>query len=378
MRWILLSLPVMTLSVITFSVITMFAATPLLRSTFDNGPGAWITMGENGTLRVAREAADIRESNPSLAFDYEIGPKKFGAAILPVEPGALAAMDQVHFWVKTDYPTSVAMILSEKGGGNYSATAWSPGGVWQEVRVQPRDFALNDRASDPPDPDGKLDLDQLQGIGLADLGQLFGGAAPNPNMPIVMTSRPGKHTLLVSGFEVLGGNGGHKDKLVIDQFDAPQLSWMTPGGAAFRLDSSRDHAPGPAIEVSYTEAENAIVVFVRSLPPDVPANITHISFDIASEKPAQLAFALQEKGAGRGEGPRYNTIVEVKGGGKSDHRELALSAFTLDQNGPPDPYDGLKVAKAKSLSIADISAAANAAHGPNKVWISDLRLTARE
>jgi hypothetical protein len=368
MRWIFLSL----------SVMTAIAATPLLHSTFDEGQGAWITMGDNGAIRVTREAADVREGKPSLAFDYDIGPKKFGAAILPVEDGALATMDQVHFWVKTDYPTSFAVILSEKGGGNYSAVAWSPGGVWQEVRFEPRDFALNDKASDPPDPDGKLDLDQLQGIGLADLGQLFGAAPPNPAMPIVMARHPGKHTMLVSDFEVLSGSVPTKDKLIIDQFDAPQISWMSPGGASFRLDNSKDHASGKAVEVSYGEAEHAVVFFVRTLPPDIPVNITHISFDIASEKPAQFIFALQEKSAGKSEGPRYNTTVEVKGGGKSDHRDLALSAFTLDQNGPLDPYDGLKPDKSKSLSIADISAVANAAHGPNKLWLSNLRLVSKE
>ena len=197
-------------------------------------------------------------------------------------------------------------------------------------------------------------------------------------MPILLADRSGKHTLLISGFEALGGNPARKDNLAVDQFDAPQLSWFSPGGAAFHIDSSRDHAPGPAMEVAYTQAEHAMVLFARNLPPDIPANITHISFDIASEKPAQFLFTLQEKGSGHGEGPRFNTVVEVKGKGKSDHRDLALSAFNLDQNGPADPSGALSIAKAKSLAIADISAAANGDTGPNRVWISNLRLVARE
>lgn len=319
----------------------------------------------------------MRDGKPSLAIDYEIGPKKFAAAVLPLEAGSLAAMDQVHFWVKTDYPTSVALILREKDGGNYSAPAWSPGGVWQEVRLELRDFTLGDKATDPPDPDGKLDVDQLQGVGLADIGQLFGAAPPNPDLPIAVSRHPGKHTLLVSGFEMLGGAAERKDKLAIDQFEGSQLEWISPGGAVMRLDTSKDHAPAAALEVSYGEAANAIVFFARSLPPEIPANITHISFDIASEKAAQLIFTLQVKGAGHGEGPRYNTSVEVNGGGKSDHRDLALSAFNLAQDGPPDPGGELAISKVKTLAIGDVSAAANSGHGPNKLWISNLRLTAR-
>lgn len=250
------------------------AATPILHTDFENGPGGWIVMGESASLRAAHEEPDRREAKPSLAFDYEIGPKKFAAAILPVEPGALAGLDQIHFWVKTDIPTSLVVTLNEKGGGNYAAMAWSPGSVWQEVRLETRDFALGDKGNDPPDPDGKLDVDQVKAIAVADLAQIFGAAPRNPSMPIALADHAGKHTLLINGFEVLSGNSPRKDNLVIDQFDAPQLSWMSPGGAIFHLDNSRDHAPGPAMEVDYTRAPNALVLFARNLPPDIPANIS--------------------------------------------------------------------------------------------------------
>lgn len=335
-------------------------------------------MGENGAIRVTHEAADLREGKPSLAFDYEIGQRKFAAAVLTVEPAAMAAMDQIHFWVRTDFPTSVVVILSEKGGGNYTAPAWSPGNVWQEVKLEPRDFALGDRPNDPPDPDGRLDVDQVQGIGVADLAQLFSGAPRNPSMPVALADRSGKHTLLISGFEVVGGSPARKDNLVIDLFDAPQLSWISPGGATLHIDNSGDHAPGPAMEVNYTQTADAIVYMGRNLPPNIPANITHISFDIASEKPALLVFTLQEKGSGHGEGPRYTTVVEVKGKGKSDHRDLALRAFNLNQNSPPDPGGALSIAKAKSIAIADVSANTSADSGPNRLWISNLRLIVLE
>jgi hypothetical protein len=368
MRWIFLN----------FAVTAAIAATSILHSTFDSGLGGWMGMGESGSVRVTRDAADMREGKPSLAFDYEIGQRKFAAAVLPVEPAALTGMDQIHFWVRTDFPTSVVVTLSEKGGGNYTALVWSPGNIWQEVRIEPRDFSLGDRLNDPPDPDGKLDVEQVQGIGVTDLAQMFGSALRKPSMPVALADRSGKHTLLVSGFEVLGGNPARTDNLSVDQFDAPQISWFSPGGAVFRIDNSHDHTPGSAMEVDYTQAARAIVYFARNLPPDIPGNITHISFDIASEKAAQFIFTLQEKGSGHGEGPRYNTLVEVKGKGKPDHRDLALSAFHLDQNGPPDPSGELNISKVKSLALADVSATANGDSGPNRFWISNIRLIALE
>ena len=132
------------------------------------------------------------------------------------------------------------------------------------------------------------------------------------------------------------------------------------------------------MEVDYTQSANAIVFFGRNLPPDIPPNITHISFDIASEKPAQFIFSLQEKGSGQGEGPRYSTLVEVKGKGKSDHRDLALHAFNRDQNGQPETGGGVSIAKAKSLAIADVSGKVNGDSGPNRFCISNIRLVALE
>jgi len=134
MRWIFLNL----------AVTAAIAATPILHSNFESGPDGWMRMGESGSVRVTRDAADMREGKPSLAFDYEIGQRKFAAAVLSVERAAMSPMDQIHFWVKTDFPTSVVVTLSEKGRGNYTAPAWSPGSVWQEVRLEPCDFVLGE------------------------------------------------------------------------------------------------------------------------------------------------------------------------------------------------------------------------------------------
>ena len=349
------------------------AAEPIVRADWAGGLDGWAAMGPTGNVRVSRDAGDMRNGKPSLALDYEVGERKFAIASLPVTPDKLRGMGQVHFWVRTEFGTSVVVILSEKGGGNYSAMAWSPGGVWQEVRVELKDFALGDRASDPPDPDGRLDPEQVQGIGITDLAQLFGGAPPNAAVPIAIDDHAGKHTLLVNEFEVLGGIPPRTDNLVIDSFNTPQLSWASPGGAALHLDTSRQHVPAAGMEVDYAQDDRALVFVTRTLPPDIPENVTHISFDIASEKPVELVFTLQRKGYGLGEGPRYNVVVEVGGKGISDHRNLALSAFHLDANGPSDPKGLLNITQAKSLIIADLSPVTDHALGDNRIWISNIR-----
>src|SRR5690242_10484184 len=83
-------------------------------------PG-WIAMGEGGHIRAAGR---------TIEFSYDVKAKQFAMAVLPAPPET-AAMKRVRFRVKTDHDTAVAMLLSEKkpGGGNYTATIWSPAGA---------------------------------------------------------------------------------------------------------------------------------------------------------------------------------------------------------------------------------------------------------
>lgn len=168
----------------------------LLSDTFAGKQAGWMAFGSDGAIRLTSDAAHVKTGKPALAFDYKIAPNQIVAAVLPVETGSLARMTQLKFWLKTDSSTAVAIILSEKKpeGGNYHAIVWSPKDTWQQIELTPEDFAPSEGPNGPRDPDGKLDLDQIEGVGVIDLGEMFVDLSGKPECPS-SSSKPRARTL---------------------------------------------------------------------------------------------------------------------------------------------------------------------------------------
>jgi hypothetical protein len=132
----------------------------LVRHTFEKDAEGWVVMGPGGAVHAAAG---------SLVFSYELRPKQFSMAVLPAPPET-ARMQRLRLRVKADRDMPVAVLLSERkpGGGNYTAIFWAPANTWQAVELAPGDFILSDGPNDPRDSNGKLDLDSVEGIGIAD------------------------------------------------------------------------------------------------------------------------------------------------------------------------------------------------------------------
>jgi hypothetical protein len=268
--------------------------------------------------------------------------------------------------MKTDAPTALGVIMNEKKpGGNYTATIWSTGNTWQQVELTPADFHLGEAPNDPPDPDGKLDLDQVQGIGLLDLSQILGAA--KINLPLAVDTHAGKHTLFLDDFELLtAASKRDSDAGVIDDFTTPQLRWITMGGAELQPE-------GAGIRIRYQQEEERYVVLIRQLPKIDLRGKTRLAFDIASDRPAQLLLAFEEHSPGKPQGPRYNVTVDVLGGGKVDHRAAVLDAFEAAADGPQDPNGKLDLDNLKTFSILDITAATSHEIQKNSLWVGNVR-----
>ena len=113
-------------------------------------------------------------------------------------------MKRIRFWAKSDHDTSIAVLLAEtKPGSDYTAWFWAPVGQWQLIEFTPADFAVGDGPKDPVDPDGKLDLDQVEGVGLIDLSYFRNGLRQSGGGKLEIGEARGAHTLLIDEFEVL-------------------------------------------------------------------------------------------------------------------------------------------------------------------------------
>jgi hypothetical protein len=279
----------------------------------------------------------------------------------------------VQFWLKTSSSVAVAVALNEKEpGGRYVAVVWSPANTWQRVQLALSDFALSDGPNDPKDPDGKLDPENIQGIGIVDVSQLFSSAAGAPPVPIVIDARTGRQSIFLDDFEISSEappNGAGPS--VIDSFDRPFLRWMTLGGADLSVENLGE---APGMRARYQQIEDRLVVILRPLPKTDFRGSQRLAFDIASDHDAQLVLAFEERSPGKQQGPRYATTVDILGGGKPEHRSIVLSAFDHDPNSADDPNGRLDLDQIKSISLVDITATATQETAKNSLWISAIRM----
>jgi hypothetical protein len=330
----------------------------LLHQDFEEPLTAWTTMGAGGAIRIVNGPGQAHRGNGALAFSYEIKPRQAAMAILPTTP-ALARMQKLDFWLKTDHASPVAVLLSEqKPGGNYVAWFWPQANVWQEVELSLADFILSDGPNDPKDPDGKLDLDQVQGIGIFDLATFF------PLLSAPGSPHAGAHTLWIDDFEAVAGPPAAETGMRIDSFDRGLLSWITTSGAELKLAPATNPLGEPAMQAAYEQTEEPFPSLVRRLGNADLSKATRLDFDIASEQEATIAIGLELKRPGFPQGPRFNLPVYPPGKREVFHVSVKLDDF--QGQGKLDP------AMLKTLSLTDASAAGSGNMGRNTIWIGKL------
>ena len=335
----------------------------LLHQSFGSGPEGWTVMGQNagtGTIGV---------QDGALSFSYELKPKGFTVAVLPAPP-EIAGMRRMRFQVRSDRDTVLAVLLTEKkpGGGDYSAWFWSPANVWQQIELSPADFVANDGPTDPVDPDGKLDLDAVQGVALIDLAQFLMALPANPEFPMAIDRASGSHTVLVKDFELLGGTAAAARRAgEIDSFRRGFLEWATPGGIKLRLNPQDNPLRMPALQASYEQTEGRVPILIRRLGQTDLSGARRLAFDVASVHDATLVVSLEMKAAAGKPGPRFNMMVYPPADEEVFHVNLNLSDF--EGSGKLDP------AQLKTLIIGDITAAQGGATQPNTIWIGKIEMS---
>ena len=353
-------IPIVVFAVV-LSIAQLRAAEPVLRQTFAKDTEGWTVIGNaSGSLNV---------SNGQLAFHYTATVQGMSVAVLPVGQISLKDMKSVRFELRTDSPFAIGVVMSEKkpGGGNYTASVWSNGGEWQPVVLSPRDFVDGEGPAEPSDADGRLDLDQVEGFGLIDISQIFSRMS-NPDSPVYAKAHTGEHTFSIRNFELSSDDVVSPTGMVVDDFGRPQSSWLSLGDA--KLSQT-----GGTLRAEYQQQAEQAVAFLHSIPaPRDFRGATHLAFDIGSSLPGQFVLSLQEaRHHSQAEGPRYNVDFFVPAGTKMEHREIALSALNLDENGGADKNGKLDLNDLRSLSFLDVSHES----GNNVLTIANLRFVHR-
>ena len=331
-------------------------------------------MGGAATVRVSKDMANRHDGLNSLSFDYSAG-KDLSVAVLPVD-FSIEHMKSMRFWLKTDISTAIGVFMSEKKpGGDYASWFWSPKDRWQQIVLTPADFTLNDGATDPKDPDGRLDLDQVQAIGLLDMKMVFNTLASSQPLPFQVDRLTGSHTLLLNDFQILTAGPTPKaanDSVVIDDFKRSFARWLTLGGMEITQRADDNPTGKPALEARYKQTPGQFSLLNHRIGNVDLSKCDRLSFDIASRKNAQIAISI-EMAKVNGKGARYTYNLEVAEGMKPQHESIPFSKFVLDPNSPPDAADKFDSSRARTVSVIDVTSVSSNELSENTLWLADVR-----
>jgi len=347
---------------------------PLVHHTFEEGVSGWTALGTNCKVALTREAAHIKEGKAALQFDYSVGKGQTSVLLLPTTDGALAKAKSFRFWVRADSTTTLAVMLQEKQGGRYAALFAAPKDAWQQIELALSDFILGEGREDPKDADNRLDLDQVEGVGITDLAQLF-AQIEDPALRQLLGGQPGVHTLYLDDFAAsdaaLPDPAAAADGVVrLDHFDRPQLQWLAVGDVL--LSSARIASAGEAqaengLKAEYRQGPGKIVGLVRHLPRGRLKGTERLLLDVSSARPAQLVVQVEETGGGK-----YNKQVSIPGDSRLQKLSLAFAEFTAAADSKDD-NTRLDLDQATQILILDLSGFSGVEEGDNTLRVANLR-----
>ena len=346
-----------------------------IRQTFLTSPYGWTVMGTGAKVSVVPDPLKLNSADGALRLDYTVAPGQFGVFALPLGDGVLARAKAFRVLVRSDYATNVVIGMQEADGGRYLATFYVPKDKWQQVELTPADFLLADGPNDPKDPDDKLDLDQIRGIGLTDAAALW-AQTNNTVLADLFGVKPGPHTLYLADFQINavplnGASGAPPAPTVIDAFAHPQIGWLVLGGAEASQVSGAP-LPGKGLQIHYVQAPAKASGMLRSVRKGLFTAATKLSMSVASVKATTLLIQVEEV-----DGNKYNATVYVPAGAS---KTTAVSVSFADFKAADDSKDKtgkLDLSQVNKLLILDASGFKGDVQQEtdNTLYIGDLMLT---
>lgn len=343
----------------------------LFKFSFENDVQRWQGVGTKAVVEHTTEEANVHGGKGALKFGYRIQAKEISGAIVPLRDKALAKMKSLRFWLKPDHATVLAVIFEERNGGRYIAFLSLLADKWQEILLAPEDFLLSQNDGDPKDPNGKLDLEEVGSIGLADYSQWL-TRQEGEQVEKLFPYRRGEHVMylddMVASTAPLPETTQKQDNaLIFDTFVRPQPFWTPMGKVALSIADGKP-LMGKSLKLDYQHSPDSYVVVGRTFSKSPFPKMSRFAFNIASEKPMRLVVQLEEKRGGK----YYVTLNMV---GDRETREFVLN-FNEFQPSPDsrDTNKQLDLDQIQRIYFLDITGIQDKVTQPNSLWLNNLRV----
>jgi len=242
---------------------------------------------------------------------------------------------------------------------------------WNEMRFAVEDFILSTNPGDPKDPDGKLDIEQVDSIAVTDYSQWLAGGGKGELQEKLFPYRRGDHVMYLDDVEALTDvqpelTPKKGEDTVVDSLERPQPSWVPLGSVKMLSIEESKPLKGKSLKIEYKVTPDMFGAVTKNLTRPLFTQNDKIGFSVASLKPIRLLVQVEDR-----QGGRYNTTLNLLG--DSDPREVIIAWKELSIAPDSKTKVSLDPAKIVRLFFMDITGAIDTVTQENTLWINSLR-----
>jgi hypothetical protein len=349
----------------------------LPRFGFETGTEGWLLLDQQATLKISRDPGRVFAGEASLHFSF--APRLKDPAQPEDHPGALGVplsavggAQVVRLALYSQSAGPLVVILREQNEAVYTYMCYLQADRWHQLELPLADFIPGE---DSRDDNGRLDADQIAGLGLLDVTAGLMDLAAQGGFPFYVTA-VSRRELWVDEVEFLArpprtmqpaqpAAEGQR-VVVLDDFEGEPARFGILGGRDLRLEAVDEPAlAGQALRLDYRLPAQTALTLIRFLPAGLLAGAQHLSLGVRSSTDISLIVAVEEE-----DKSRYSTVVDIKAG-EWQRVTVALADFVLEENSRDDEA-GLQLESIRSLHLADATAMIAGKETATTLWLDDL------
>lgn len=337
---------------------TVGARAERLSFDFEKNTQGWKTIrGVSTKTTVGQESSGAAGSEKALLVSFHVKKKKAAGIVKKVNG---VEGEGVRVWLKTDVATTVVIGLAEKDGSAYYHPVQTEAGKWQKVEASFDEFTLGD---DSHDENGRLDLDQVRVLVIADAAGFLAESEPGAN-----------RRLWVDDYAVVPALSARAGPAPMEQpASEPEVEGWTPipppagANASIAVIGDPGNAAadgGKTLEIRFKVQKGKVAGIARAVDG---LSGWGVRVRLKTDAPTVLVVGAIEV-----DGSSYHHVLRTSGG-QWQEVEAPFESFTLSDDSK-DENGHLDLDQVRSILIADAAGFLSAGGADRTVWVSRFEI----
>lgn len=323
----------------------------------------WGSSANEAAVTITHEPELVRSGAGALELAWTALEGRL--ALLELGPVALDGRPRsLSLSIRLSSPSPVMYGVREADGSEYQGYMYSPGGIWHDLAVDLDELMLSEVAEDE---NGRLDVNQVDAIVVADISNLPGEAGRSLGI------KEGRQYLWLDDVGVSDRLAPHRSTraadggIVVDDFDLDPVRCLPIGGPTLELVAGPDADDASALRVGYTTQGYRWAGFVAAVGYLDLTECTQIGLRVRADSAGPLTVVLEER-----DGSKYVTQHDLDPAAgwydvALDFTCFRLDRATRDENGELD-LDQLRVV----IPVLDTSKAEVGERGIGEYLVSRI------